>query len=67
MEFTELVQKSIEELKEMLLKEKNNLHALRLKIFSGTFKQFHQIGRSRKMIAQMMHALSQKLKLKQAK
>ncbi len=67
MEFTELASKTLEDLKEMLLKEKNKLQALRLKVFSGTLKQVHEISKSRKMIAQMMHALSQKLKVTQAK
>lgn len=59
MEFNELIQKNIEELKEMLSEHQALLRELRFKAHSGALKAVKTISQTRKTVAQIQTALKQ--------
>ncbi len=57
MDFNELKNKSVAELKEQLVEEQSELHALRLKAHNRSLKQVSKISQVKKTIAQIMTVL----------
>ncbi len=60
MEFTDIKNKSAEELKEMLSSARDQLRSLNFKAKSGQLKQVHKLAETRKNIARISMLLSVK-------
>ncbi len=53
MDFDELKNKPVAELRELLAETEGELHALRLKVANKSLKEVHKVNQARKLIARI--------------